>query len=241
MTRVAKSEGFSATLFDFNGVLVDDERVHLAAFQAVLAPLGVVLTEADYWESYLGCDDRGGFRKALESAQRDASEAEVTRLVEAKRPVYRALAERELTVFPGAAEVVRARAAAGPVGIVSGALEEEVRFGLDALGVRACVAFIVAAEQAPRSKPDPMGYLLGVEALTRLVGAEAARRAIVVEDSLDGIRSGKAAGLTVAAVAHTYPAAELAGAGADAVFPALANVTSEALAALAHGAFRRDG
>ena len=39
-----------ATLFDFNGVLVDDESVHLAAFREVLRPLGIVIDDAAYAE-----------------------------------------------------------------------------------------------------------------------------------------------------------------------------------------------
>ena len=38
---------FPATLFDYNGVLANDETVHLAAFQDALAPLGVTLTEKE--------------------------------------------------------------------------------------------------------------------------------------------------------------------------------------------------
>ena len=39
-----------ATLFDFNGVLVDDEHVHLEAFREVLAPRGILVSDADYAE-----------------------------------------------------------------------------------------------------------------------------------------------------------------------------------------------
>ena len=51
-----------AILFDFNGVLVDDEPVHLEMFQRVLAEEGVALTADDYFSGrYLGMDDRGCF------------------------------------------------------------------------------------------------------------------------------------------------------------------------------------
>jgi beta-phosphoglucomutase-like phosphatase (HAD superfamily) len=61
---------FPATLFDYNGVLVDDENVHLEAFRDVLGPLGIDLEEADYWEKYLGFDDAGAFRAVLVDAGR---------------------------------------------------------------------------------------------------------------------------------------------------------------------------
>ena len=54
-----------AVIFDFNGVLVDDESVHFALFREVLAQEGVTITEQDYHERYLGYDDRGCFEAAL--------------------------------------------------------------------------------------------------------------------------------------------------------------------------------
>ncbi len=42
-----------AILFDFNGVLVDDEPVHLEMFQRVLAEERIELAAEDYYERYL--------------------------------------------------------------------------------------------------------------------------------------------------------------------------------------------
>ena len=50
-----------AVLFDFNGVLVDDEPQHCVALQRVLADEGITLTREDYYAHYLGLDDRTGF------------------------------------------------------------------------------------------------------------------------------------------------------------------------------------
>src|SRR5215471_10393020 len=48
----------TAVLFDFNGVLVDDEDVHFEAFRRTLAVRGITITHAIY-RRYLGYDDRG--------------------------------------------------------------------------------------------------------------------------------------------------------------------------------------
>ncbi len=206
---------FPATIFDYNGVLVDDELVHLASFQDVLGTLGLTLSEADYWERYLGFDDRGAFEAILIDNGRSASEAEVRRLVEAKRPSYLARARDGLRTFPGAGELVRRRAAGGPVVIVSGALRPEIEHGLSVLGVSASVAAIVSAEDTTRSKPDSEGYVLGVQALARHIDRAAAARAVVIEDSISGVEAAKAAGLACVAVGHSYPLPDLARAGAD--------------------------
>ena len=58
-----------AALLDFNGVLVDDEPVHLRLFRRVLTEEGIdadaVLPESEYWRHFVGLDDRACFRAAL--------------------------------------------------------------------------------------------------------------------------------------------------------------------------------
>ncbi len=53
--------GLRAVIFDFHGVIVDDEPWRLELFRIVLAEEGVGLTDEDYREKYLGYDDRGCF------------------------------------------------------------------------------------------------------------------------------------------------------------------------------------
>lgn len=214
---------FPATLFDYNGVLADDEHVHLEAFRDTVRPLGIEISEADYLERYLGFDDKGAFEALLLEAGRPASAADVARLVEAKRPHYMERARRGLSTFAGAAEVVRRQSQHGPVLVVSGALRDEIELGLEQLGVRELVLHIVSAEDTRRSKPDPEGYLLAVDFL-RSLGLSHVERALVIEDSLDGIAAAKAAGLPCVAVAQSYSRERLLGSGADLVLGAVADV-----------------
>lgn len=223
---------FPATLFDYNGVLANDETVHLAAFQDALQPLGISLTEADYWQKYLGFDDVGAFGAILMDSGRPLDAELIGELVEAKRPLYRARAEALLPLFPGASDLIRRRAAVGPVGIVSGALRDEIDLGIDALGVRELIMSVVAAEDTRASKPDPHGYLLGIEALSQRIAPTQAQRALVIEDSLAGIEAAKLAGLPCIAVGHSYPEAELLAAGADLVVADLVRITDEVLVEL---------
>jgi beta-phosphoglucomutase len=208
---------FPATLFDFNGVLVDDEHVHLASFREVVAPLGIDLTDRDYDERYIGFDDVGAFRAMLNDHGQPSGDDQVKRLVEAKKPVYLRRAAAGLAVFPGAAELVKLTAKLGPVGVVSGALRHEIELGLDTLGVKELIAFVISAEEVPRCKPDPQGYSMARERLGQLA-------AVVIEDSPAGVRSAKAAGLCCIAVMHSAPRQDLLSAGADAVFERIGDI-----------------
>ena len=216
------------TLFDFNGVLVDDEHLHHLAMAEVVAPLGVALGRDDYFGRYFALDDAGAFRAILEDAALDASQGRVDALVDAKKPVYLAHANRA-ELFAGGAELVRACAAAGPVVIVSGALRHEIELILERMGARAHVLAIVSAEDTARCKPDPEGYLRGSE-LARAAGAEVL---VAIEDSPGGVRAARAAGLEVVAVLHSVSEASLREAGAGSVVRAVGELDVDTLAALA--------
>jgi beta-phosphoglucomutase-like phosphatase (HAD superfamily) len=59
-----------ALIFDFNGVLVDDEHLHYELFREVLSQEGVEMSAEQYHGQYLGLDDRGCFEAALRDAGR---------------------------------------------------------------------------------------------------------------------------------------------------------------------------
>lgn len=224
--------GNRAVIFDFNGVLVDDEHVHCDLLRAVLAEEGIAVSEEEYHARYLGYDDRGCFEVALAEAGQDASRARVDALIARKAARYNAAAEQGLRIFPGAADCLRTLAARWPLAICSGALRPEIEFALDRLGCRDLIPTIVAAEDTTRCKPDPQGYLLALDALrTRVDPALQAAHCLVIEDSLAGVASAKAAGMQAAAVLHTYTDPELRAAGADMIVPALGDITVEWVAA----------
>jgi beta-phosphoglucomutase len=215
-----------ATLLDFDGVLVDSELVHLSAFNDVLDGYGLSIAEKDYFERYISLDDAGVFRAVLSRGGRTLREDDVRAAVSAKAPRFMARFASAFRVFPGAAELVGRRASRGPVAIVSGALEAEIEFALQKMGVRASVAFIVSAEKTVASKPDPSAFLLAVDHLQRQGHAGPA---VAVEDSLGGVMAAKRAKVRCVAVTHSHAREELLRAGADAIVTSLDELTDAVL------------
>jgi beta-phosphoglucomutase-like phosphatase (HAD superfamily) len=216
-----------ATLFDFDGVLVDSELAHLAAFNDVLKGRGIAIDEREYVSRYLSLDDAGVFKAVLTlRGHTMPSEHELRALVAAKNPRFMARFANSVRIFPGAAELVTRRAARALVGVVSGALAGEIEFGLLRMGVRDRVPIVVSAERTRAKKPDPEGYLLAVSEL-RAMGHLGP--VVVIEDSIGGIAAAKAARLACVAVAHSYRRDLLVRAGADAVTDNLAALTDELL------------
>jgi HAD superfamily hydrolase (TIGR01509 family) len=220
-----------AVIFDFNGVLVDDEHVHFALFREVLARQGVSLSEDEYHDRYLGYDDRRCFEAVLHDAGRGASPRELDDLIAQKAERYAEVAEAGLRFFPSAAECLGALSERWPLAICSGALRPEIEFALHRLQSRSRILAIVSAEDTTRCKPDPDGYVLALKAI-RATGGPAladldANECLVLEDSLAGIASAKAAGMQAVGIAQTYKADELEGSGADAVLPGLGPLTPQ--------------
>ncbi len=225
-----------AILFDFNGVLVDDEPLHLELFQRVLGEEGIELTREDYYAHYLGYDDRDCFTAVLEAAGCETTPERLARLIERKAVYYQERVERQgFPAFPGGPELIAQAAGAGlMLGVVSGALKAEVEGALEQLGLRSCFKTVVAADDVERSKPDPAGYRRGFDDLNNLAPRPArpfaAREVLAIEDSPAGLEAAAACGLATLGVAQTYPAARLA--GADRVVEAIAGLTLERLRSL---------
>ena len=58
-----------AILFDFNGVLINDEPLHCEALIHTLAEFGIDLDRDTYYREYLGFDDRECFRYSFTRGQ----------------------------------------------------------------------------------------------------------------------------------------------------------------------------
>ena len=146
-----------ALLFDFNGILVNDEPLHLALFQRVLGEEGVELSGQDYYGRYLGFDDRDCFAAVLAAADEACPAERMVRLIARKASYYREEIRRDgYPFFGGGVELAREAAAAGlTLALVSGALREEVVGGLEQAGIAKLFKQLVTADDVRHGKPDP--------------------------------------------------------------------------------------
>lgn len=200
-----------ALLFDFNGVLVDDEEQHFQALRDILHDCGVALSREAYWADFLGFDDRMCFQEALRRSGRTPSDAELAELIEAKSRTYERLMTTGLTLVPGAAVFVRAAAERFRLGIVSGALRREVEHVLGVAGLRGHFEVLVAAEDVASCKPDPQGYRAAHAALSATRSLEQSR-CVVIEDSLPGLEAARRAGMPCVMLTTSHARQLLAGA-----------------------------
>ena len=110
-----------------------------------------------------------------------------------------------MTTLPGAAELLAALPSGSWTVVTSGT--RALATGRLAHGGLPIPEQLITADDVERGKPDPQPYLAGAAAL----GVDPAE-CLVIEDAPAGIEAGKAAGMTVLAVATTFDEGELAAA-----------------------------
>lgn len=210
-----------AILFDFNGVIIDDEPIQMRAYQEILAAEGIVLTEESYF-SRLGMDDVTFIEDIYREADKKPETNKVLEITLAKSAKWREIIADELPLFAGVADFIKKMAQDFALGIVSMARREEIEYVLDRAALREYFPVIISAEDVENHKPHPEIFIKGFNALDSyrirqqhlpMVHGEC----LVIEDSPPGIAGAKAARLQALGVTNTVSAEELRVAGADAV------------------------
>jgi beta-phosphoglucomutase len=223
-----------AIFFDFNGVIVNDEPLHLKAYQATLAEEGITLTEAEYM-TMLGMDDVTFVRTAFERAGRALPDGEGRRVIAREYELHRKMIEEDLPLAPGAVTFIKGCARRYQLGLVS----MSTRYGIDYVFERTRLGplftVVVSAEDVRGThKPDPTCYRRALELLNEKRREERQLpllpgECLVIEDSPPGIESGRAAGMRTLGVTNTVSEEALRAAHADVVTKSLADWTVDAV------------
>jgi beta-phosphoglucomutase len=225
-------------LFDFNGVIIDDEPLWMRAYTDALKEQNIPLTEEQYFEM-LGMDDRTFVSTAFEQAGRPLDEATMRAVIESAAQKHRALVGDNPPLFPGVETFVIAAAREFTIGIVSMASRAEIDYILERANLNGLFSVIVSAENVSACKPDPECYrraFLLADDARRHHGSNKSHRismspeeCLVIEDSPPGILSARRAGLRTLGVTHTVSEAALRSAGAEVVTHNLADWTTDSV------------
>jgi HAD superfamily hydrolase (TIGR01509 family) len=175
-----------AILWDNDGVLVDTERLYFRATKQVLASVGVDLTKEDYIELIL-VQGRGAWHLAEE---KDVPPTAIERLRDERNALYSRYLHEERVLITGVEETLRALYGKYRMGIVTSSRKDHFDLIHKFTNILRYFDFVLTADDYKRFKPDPEPYL---KALAR-TGCDR-EECLVVEDSLRGLVSAKAAGI----------------------------------------------
>jgi len=222
-----------AIFFDFNGVIIDDERIHLRAYREVLKAEGVELTDEDYFAS-LGMDDVAFTRAAFGRGGREVDPAKLREVIDQEHQTHRSLIRENLPLAPGVVTFVKEAQRRYVLGIVSMAERHEIDHVLDLGGMSHLFSLIVSAGPSLKHKPAPDCYECALDQLNSQ--RDAARKlsvrppeCLVIEDSPPGIEAARGAGMRTLAVTNTVGHSTLRAAGAEIVTAGLADWNVDAL------------
>ena len=199
-----------AVLFDFNGVIVNDELLHEQLIEQVLLEENLLLKPGEYHEFCLGKSDRACLKDILIQRGRCVNEGYLEQLIKSKTLAYQKQLENieELPIYSNTvnfiAQVSRAEL---KMAVVTGAIRTEVELVLNKANLTNYFQVIVGGDNVKESKPKPDAYLLAVDILNQKCQGINLKpsECLVIEDTFPGIEAAKLAGMSVVGVAHTYP------------------------------------
>ena len=183
-----------ACLFDLDGVLVDSERIYTKIWEAIEKhwPTGI--------ENFAYKIKGTTLEDILERHFPEEAREDIT------KELLRLEGMMIYGPMPGAIEFIDALKAKGiPVALVtsSNGLKMD-HLWHDMPGFKEKFDVIITGDEVTNSKPDPEGYLAAAKAL----GVDP-KRCAVFEDSLQGVKAGKAAGAFVIGIAGTLKASDI--------------------------------
>ena len=222
-----------AIFFDFNGVIIDDERIHLKAYREVLNGEGLDFSDNDYF-ACLGMDDVAFVRAAYARAEKTVTDEKTREVIDFEHALHRQLINEDLPVHPGVVTFVKAAARRYELGLVSMAERSEIEHVLQLAALDKCFSVFVSAEPGLKHKPAPDSYQRALELLNEARRANQklplrATECLVIEDAPPGILAGRTAGMHTLGVTNTVSAETLRAVGAEVVTPNLADWNTDAV------------
>ncbi|MBW4692296.1 MAG: HAD family phosphatase [Lyngbya sp. HA4199-MV5] len=199
-----------AVLFDFNGIIINDEPLHEKLINQLLLEENLRPKPGEFRQFCLGRSDRACLTDLLTHRGRVVTEDYLSKLINRKAGFYQdQIAQLEtLPIYPGLQDFIfKLRAARVKMAIVSGALQVEIDSVLKRINLSEAFPVIIAGDQRLPSKPEPNGYLLAVDRLNQLHPDLHLKPAecLAIEDTFIGIEAAKRAKIPVVGVANTYP------------------------------------
>ena len=183
-----------ALVFDFDGLILETEAPIYQSWLALYQSFGFPLP-FETWATIIGTAEITGFDPCRE-LERLAGQPLDWREIESRRCQHERVLVETQPILPGVEQYLQHAGRLGlKVGLASSSPSSWVTGHLERLGLREHFQAIRCSDDVQHTKPDPELYLAALEGLGVPPG-----QAIAFEDSPNGIRAAKAAGLFCVAV-----------------------------------------
>lgn len=190
-----------ALLFDMDGVIIDSNPFHTIALKQFCKQHGHDLTEEQLREKIYGRTNKDWIKNLFGEISPD----QMKKYADEKEQLFRDLYKDDIKPLDGLISfldqldkhnVMRAIGTSAP--------RANVDFTLEKTGIKTYFPTILDESFVSKGKPDPEIYIKCAEAL-----GFKPENCVVLEDSISGVKAGKAAGSKVIGVTTTHTAEEL--------------------------------
>ncbi|MEO6795433.1 MAG: HAD family hydrolase [Candidatus Dormibacter sp.] len=189
-----------AIIFDFDGLIVDTEEPIFRVWQRIYRERGQELP-LEQWLTIIGGASSATFEPNIDLGRRTGATLDPSELDTLERLYYREATTTQ-QLLPGVRRYLDdARRLHLRTAIASSSGRRWIDEHLERLGIVDCVDTIVCKDDVTRAKPDPELYLTALDRV-----AAQASEAIALEDSSNGIKAAKAAGLYCVVVPNAMTA-----------------------------------
>lgn len=186
-----------AVIFDMDGVLVENTDFHVDSWLMTYKKHGKILTREEILP-YFGASNKI-FVSHFLGIEDDASVAVIAK---EKEELYRQIFNDHIRIPNGLKNLLdELKKKNIPTGVATSAPRVNLDFVLDKLQIRDYFQVLVDESKIKKAKPDPSIYLKAAEELKVMP-----KNCVVFEDSINGIKSGKSAGMKVIGITTSFPA-----------------------------------
>jgi beta-phosphoglucomutase family hydrolase len=185
-----------AVIFDMDGVLVDSEPLHYESERSILAAYGFDFTR-EIHRHYIGYANEVKFWTDI--CARFKASLDISKLMAKKMEYFYTHLSSIQLITPALDLLKDLRIRKVPVALASSSTGELIERILGEFSLKKYFDAVQSGDTVKNGKPAPDIFLKAAAAL-----AVRPQDCVVIEDSLNGVRGGKAAGMTVVAVPNEY-------------------------------------
>ncbi|WPU95493.1 HAD family phosphatase [Mucilaginibacter sabulilitoris] len=183
-----------ALLFDLDGTLIDSEFFHFECWNEILEEFDAKLTYNDWLDNYAGVPMPANAGRLI---KKFGIATPLQQIIEKREKLtLERLKTKDVNLMPYVADVLEYFHKEGlTLALVTSSPRQDVEAIFERNGLGRYFKLIITRTEVAKSKPDPESYLVCVEKL----GLQK-EECLVFEDTINGVKSAKAAGLTCFAI-----------------------------------------